>query len=223
MPHSPPQLQAQVGDAPLDDVAEGRARLSRDLFQALRLTAGARVRIAGAEPIIAKAFPGGPEDDGLRLVRLDGVQRRRLGVEVGGAVSLQPVQRRIATKVRLVALGDTAGVELPFDAVRDRLAEHPVIVGDTILVTPRRKRLDASLSVLGLNVAGVVGSISDADGVLLRVSSTAPAGVVEVDATTEIEMVESSAATDDEMDDGTLDGAHDDAARDAGGTEGADR
>jgi transitional endoplasmic reticulum ATPase len=223
MPHSPPQLQAQVGDAPLDDVAEGRARLSRDLFEGLRLTAGARVRIAGAEPIIATAYPGGPEDDGLGLVRLDGVQRRRLGVEVGGTVSVQPVERRIATKVRLVALGDTTGVELPLDAVRARLAEHPVIVGDTILVTPRRKRLDASLSVLGLNVAGVVGSISDAEGVLLRVSSTTPGGVVEVDASTEIEMLESSAATDDEMDGGTFDGAHDDSARGAGGPEGAER
>jgi hypothetical protein len=72
--------------------------------------------------------------------------------------------------------------------IRDALAERPVIVGDTVKVTPTRKTFDAELNVLGLTVAGVTGSVNDADGVMLRVSETTPAGVVTVDQATEVDV-----------------------------------
>jgi hypothetical protein len=70
-------------------------------------------------------------------------------------------------------------------------------VGDSVRVTPSRKTFDAQVNLLGLTLAGVTGSVADADGVLLRVADTTPAGVVTVDDATQIEVRHAAAADDD--------------------------
>jgi hypothetical protein len=153
------------------------------------LEKGSPVRlVAGGKAVLLHAEPAGLEDDGLSVVRIDGTQRRRLGVEVGDTATLERYDGRTAMRVRLVALGQLADADLPVDEIRRALAERPVIVGDTVRVTPTRKTFDAQVSLLGLTLAGVSGAVNDANGVLLRVSETTPAGVVTVDDATAIEI-----------------------------------
>src|SRR5919202_272318 len=123
-------IRLRVADAQLEDVAEGRARLSRDVFDALRLKRGELVQIAGPQKVLASAFPAGPEDDGLNLVRLDGTIRRRLAVDIGEAVEVRRYDPRVAKRVRLVAIGDSRALgELTPEDVRATLAEQTIIVG----------------------------------------------------------------------------------------------
>lgn len=183
------RARAHVAAAGLHDVGEPRARLSRTLLEMLKLQDGAHVRIvAGDRFVLLNAVRGGAEDDGLDVVRLDGVQRRKLGVEVGDTVFVEPYEGRRAERICLVALGRLDEDDLPMKEIRDALAERPVIVGDTVKVTPTRKTFDAELNVLGLTVAGVTGAVNDADGVMLRVSETTPPGVVTVDETTQLDV-----------------------------------
>lgn len=192
-------VRVHVAAAGLDDVGEPRARLSRTLLEALRLEPGAPVRlVAGDNSVLLPAYPAGAEDDGLDVVRLDGVQRRKLGVEVGDSAVLERYNGRMAERVCLVALGHFAESDLPMSEIRGALAERPLVVGDTVKVTPTRKAFAAQLNVLGLTLAGVTGSVNDADGLLLRVSETTPPGVVTVGDDTQIEIRYADAVTADE-------------------------
>jgi transitional endoplasmic reticulum ATPase len=191
--------RVRVAAAGLDDVGEARARLSRTLLDALGLKTGQPIRIsAGEHSVLLHAYPAGAEDDGLYIVRLDGTQRRKLGVDVGDIADVQRYDGRTAQRVELVAVGDLTEVELPMDEIRQALAERPVVVDDTVKVTPTRKTFDVQVNVLGLNVAGVTGAVNDADGVVLRVAETTPPGVVMVDEKTRIEIRHAGTAVTDE-------------------------
>jgi transitional endoplasmic reticulum ATPase len=183
------KVRLRVGDARLEDVAEGRARLSRELLPALGLKRGDRVRVTGAHSILATALPADPEDDGMALVRLDGTQRRKAGVSIGGTVEVQRHDVRPASKVQLVAVGDSDRIELSTEDLRRALAEAPIITGDTVGVTPRRREFYAQLNVLGLNLAEIEGASSECGSVLFHVVATTPAGVVQVTEHTEIELL----------------------------------
>lgn len=192
-------VRVQVGPASLEDVGEARARLSRTVLAALDVKEGEPVQVAADnQSMLLRAYPAGAEDDGLDLVRLDGTQCQKLGVDVGGTVVVRRYDRRIAERVRLVAIGDLTDVNLPLDEIRSALAERPVVVGDTVTVTPTRKTFDAQVNLLGLTLAGFTGSVADAEGVLLRVAETTPAGVVIVDDATQIEVRHAAAAASDD-------------------------
>jgi transitional endoplasmic reticulum ATPase len=191
-------MRVQVGPVGLADVGEDRARLSRNVLAALGLNEGDAVQVlADDQSMLLRAYAAGAEDDGLNLVRLDGIQRRKLAVDVGATVVVGRYSSPVAERVRLVAIGDLAHLSLPLDEIRSALAERPVVVGDSVRVTPSRKTFDAQVNLLGLTLAGVTGSVADADGVLLRVADTTPAGVVTVDEATQIEVRHAAAADDD--------------------------
>ena len=187
------KVRLRVGDARLEDVAEGRARLSRELFPALGLKKGDRIRVTGAHSILATALPADPEDDGLELIRLDGTQRRKTGVPIGGTVEVQRHDVRPASKVQLAALGDSDRIELSIDDLRRALAQGPIIAGDTVGVSPRKREFYAQVNVLGLNLAEIEGASSECGSVLFHVVSTTPAGVVQVTEQTEVELVPAGA------------------------------
>jgi hypothetical protein len=195
----PPKQSARVkvAAAGLEDAGEPRVRISRTLLESLGIEPGAPVRLVAArESVLLHAHPGGEEDDALDVVRLDGTQRRRLGVDIGDSVTLERYGGRPAECVMLVAVGDLPNFDLPMDDVRAALAERPVVVGDTVQVTPTRKTFDVDVNLLGLNIAGVSGAVSDANGVMLRVAETVPDGVVTVGDATRIDVRHASANED---------------------------
>ncbi|MFN2567277.1 MAG: hypothetical protein ABR499_19955 [Gemmatimonadaceae bacterium] len=196
MPRQDP-VRVRVAASGLADVGEPCARVSRTLLDALGLDEGAPVRLVASDrSVLLRAYPGGVEDDGLDVVRIDGAQRRKLGVEVGDVVLLARYDGRAAERVCLVALGDLGEADLPMGEIRSALAERPVIVGDTVKVTPTRKTFGAELNLLGLTLAGVSGSVNDAHGVILRVTETIPAGVVTVGDATQIDVRHAAAGGD---------------------------
>jgi hypothetical protein len=196
-------IRVQVASAGLEDVGEARARLSRTVLDALGLRPGDPVRVAtDNQSVVLRAYPAGAEDDGINLVRLNRTQCRRLAVDVGGMAVVRRDDDRAAERVRLVAVGDLAAVDLPLEEIRGALAERPVAVGDMVRVTQTRKSFDAQVNLLGLTLAGVTGTVADAEGVLLRVAETTPAGIVTVGDATQIEVRHAAVAFDDDAGDG---------------------
>jgi transitional endoplasmic reticulum ATPase len=189
-------LQLQVADAKLEDIAEGVARMGHFAFETLGLRQGDFVRVVGDRSILATAHPGAPEDEGLDIVRLDGTQRRKLGVDVGGFVEVFRYDVRPAERVQLVAIGDSDRYTGSIADLRNLLGDRPLLVGDAIEVAPRTKGFEAQLNVLGLNVAEVVGTTSECGAALFRVASTTPEGVVRIADGTEIELLPSGADAD---------------------------
>lgn len=182
-----------VGDCRLQDTGESVARLSNKAITTLALERGDRVQIRGKSSLLALALPAGPEDDELDLIRLDAAQRRQLGTALGERVEVRRYTPNAARFIQLTAVGNLKGADFSSDDIREALSGGQVMVGDTLTVTPDGRVFEAHLSLLGIQLASVAGSSSDTRGVLLRVASTEPQGVVEVTSATEIEVVPAGA------------------------------
>lgn len=188
------KLRLKVGDATLDDVGEARARISRHLMNALDLHEGEPLLVYGAHPILVSVATSAPADEGLDVIRLDATQRRKAGVKIGEIVEAERHEIPRATRVRLILVGQPGDYAPVPDDLRPDLTAQPVLVGDTIAMSPRRSRFAAQVNVLGLTLAEVVGSSTDCGAMIARVVETDPPGVVKVTDETIIDL-ESGAET----------------------------
>lgn len=195
------RLRLTVGDGSLNDVGEGRARISRHLMEALDLAEGELLRVHGQHPILVPVMPSTAEDEGLDILRLGGAERRKAGIEIGDVVEAERHELATATKVRLVIIGHAGTHEVSAEDLRPELSAQPIMAGDTISFAPRRNEFDAQVNVLGLTVAEVVGGSTQCGAQLARVVETEPPGVVLVNIETEIEL--ESGAHDPGVDDGS--------------------
>lgn len=182
------RLRLKVGDATLDDVGDGRARMSRHLMDALDLGEGELLTVHGAHSILVKVLPSTPDDEGLDILRLDATERKKAGVEIGDVVEAERHEIPAATRIRLVLVGHSGSYEPAPEDLRPQLAAQPVMAGDTVSIGEKRNQFDAHVSVLGLTVAEVEGSSTECGFLLARVVETVPPGVVQVSDETEIQL-----------------------------------
>jgi transitional endoplasmic reticulum ATPase len=179
-----------VGDARLRDVGEPIARMSSTAMTRLALRQGDRIQISGKSELVVQTLASGTEDDGLDLIRLDAGQRRRIGIDLGDTVDVHRYLTRVAQRIRLIAIGDIQRSGVSAAAVRDAMEGGQLMVGDSFAVTPEGRVFEARLSLLGIQLASVAGSSSDARALMLRVHKTEPDGVVEVGPKTEIDILQ---------------------------------
>jgi hypothetical protein len=205
MARSEATLQLQVADARLQDVGENRACVSSDVLAAIGGAEGDPIVLTGKSVLSARVAASGPEDEGLGLVRLDGGQRHRLGVALGDMINVCLRELPRAARVRLVLLGSAGDHALSSAHLHESLDGHAVTGGDTVAITPDRRRFEAEVSVLGLSVAGIAGSSTDTDGALARVVATEPAGPVRIDEHTTIE-IDHAANADSDREEAAADG-----------------
>src|SRR3546814_20030092 len=81
----------QVANARPEDSGRGLARLSRMTMAALGLEEGDTVEIIGKRSTAARAVAPYKEDEGLDILRIDGLQRDNAGVGFGD----RPEERRV--------------------------------------------------------------------------------------------------------------------------------
>ena len=192
------RLRLRIGDSSLDDVGEGRARVSRHLMEALDLDEGELLRILAPHPILATAVASDRDDEGLDLIRLDATQRRRAGLAIGDIVEAERHSVPPAKHVRVMIVGHSGDYELTAEDLRGELSSQPVMVGDTVAVAPKRSQFDIKVNVLGLTIADVNGTSTECGAILARIVETDPPGVVQVADASEI-VVENglTSSTDD--------------------------
>jgi len=174
------RLRLKIGDSSINDIGEGRVRVSRHLMEALDLDEGELVRILAPHPILATAMMSDAEDEGLDVLRLDATQRRRAGVVIGDIVEAERHTVPIAKLIRIVLVGNSGDHEFTGDDLRAELSAQPVMVGDTVAIAPRETRFDATVSVLGLTVVEMDGRSTACGAVFGRIVETVPPGVVQV-------------------------------------------
>ena len=78
----------QVANARSEDAGRGLARLSRTTMAALGLAEGDVVEIVGKRATAARALHSYAEDEGLEIVRIDGLQRANAGAGSGDFVEI---------------------------------------------------------------------------------------------------------------------------------------
>ena len=180
-------LRLKVGDTSLEDIGEGRARISRHHMDALDLEDGEMLRVLGTTPILVPVHASSEADEGLDIIRLGATERRKAGIEIGDVVEAQRHEIPPATRVRVVLVGHSTK-ELTVDDLRPKLAAQPLVNGDALSIAPSESTFDAQMNILGLTVAQFVGSSTECGALLAKVVETEPSGVVRVTDHTVIEL-----------------------------------
>ncbi|HSJ29981.1 MAG TPA: CDC48 family AAA ATPase [Longimicrobiales bacterium] len=183
----------QVAGAKPQDVGTGTARLSRKSMQTLGVREGAVIEIAGKRPTAALALPPYAEDEGLDVIRLDGLQRGNAGVSIGDHVSVKAADTKPARRIQLAPAQKNLRLVGSGEMLRRTLFQRPLVAGDIISTSIyQRNQMQQQPG------SGVPDDLfrmffeQPAFGlqeIRLRVISTTPRGVVQIAQDTEIELL----------------------------------
>ena len=176
----------QVANARPDDSGRGLARLSRATMNALGLKEGDVVEIVGRRATPARAMLPYPEDEGLDILRLDGLQRANAGVGSGDFVELRRGESRAAQRVVFAPAQQNLRLEGSTQALKRSFGMRPLTQGD-IVATSGQQRVERG------NLPPELRQMLNAPAyalqeIRLSVVSTTPKGIVHIDADTEVEL-----------------------------------
>jgi transitional endoplasmic reticulum ATPase len=184
-------LRLQVAGAKPQDVGTGTARLGRRALLTLGLRPGDIVEFAGKRSTAAIALAPYPEDDGLDVVRLDGMQRANAGVGIGDHVDARRAEVRAARRVQFAPAQQNLRLVGSGDTLRRTLFRRPLVAGDVL-----------STSIYQRNATDDRPNIPDdlfrmffeqpafgLQEIRLRVVSTLPRGIVRIVEDTDIELI----------------------------------
>ncbi len=184
-------IRLQVAGAKPQDVGTGTARLSRKALTAAGIREGEVVEFAGERVTAAIALPPYPEDEGMNVVRLDGLQRANAGVSIGDHLTARRAATKPARRVQLAPAQKNLRLVGTGEMLRRTLFQRPLVAGDII-----------STSIYQRNAPSEPSNIPDElfrmffeqpafglQEIRLRVVTTLPRGVVQIAQDTEIELL----------------------------------
>ena len=174
----------QVANARPEDSGRGLAHVPRALMAALALAEGDVIEIAGKKTTPARAVYPYQEDEGLDLLRIDGLQRANAGVGSGDFVEIRKVESKPATRVVFAPAQQNLRLQGSSIALKRTFFGRPLVGGD-IVATAGHQRVDQ----MDANVRRFVNQPAYAlQEIRLLVVSATPKGVVHVDENTEVEL-----------------------------------
>ncbi len=125
-------VSLQVAAASSQDQGKGVARVSAEAMEALGLRPGDVVAIEGKRISAAIALPPYPEDAGIDIIRLDGIERTNAGVGVRDPVSVRKVEPKPARRVTLGPAQANVRLSGSGDALKRTFLGRPVHTGNVV-------------------------------------------------------------------------------------------
>ena len=176
----------QVANLPPADSGRGVARLPAKLMESLGLAEGAVIEIAGKRSTAARAIRPYGDDEGLDIIRLDGLQRANAGVGSGEFVEIRKAVSKPATKVAFAPAQNNVRLQGSTAALQRSFEGRPITQGD-IVATAGHQRVNADMPE---HVRQLLNAPAFAlQEVRLTVVSTVPKGIVHIDGNTQVEML----------------------------------
>jgi len=164
------EMTLKVAEALQSDVGHGRARIDTSTRVALNLEPGDIIEISGTKTTAAKVFRVNQDDEGISIIRIDGLVRKNAGVSIGDKVVVRKAEMQPANTVTISPLISEnhrirfgPGIE---NFVKRGLLKRPLTKGDTIIVP--------GIALMGGSLPFIV-------------ASTRPKGIIEV--TEETQMI----------------------------------
>jgi transitional endoplasmic reticulum ATPase len=190
-------LRAQVAGAKTQDVGSGGARVGHKILQSLGMREGEVLEVIGKRNTAVIALPPYPEDDGLDIVRLDGLQRVNADVGISDHVEVRRADLKPARRVTIAPAQKNLRLMGSGDALRRTLFRRPVVAGDVISTSVQRgapSRATDGAGGGGQDPEDIIRTFLQQSAyglqeIRLRVVATNPRGVVQVVADTEIELL----------------------------------
>jgi transitional endoplasmic reticulum ATPase len=178
-----------VAAAKPQDVGKGTARLA---IQALAVKEGDVVEIVGKRTTAAIALRPYPEDEGLEIVRLDGLQRANADVSIGDHVEIRPADAKPARRIVLAPAQKNLRLSGSGEALRKTLFGRPLLAGDIVSTSVYQRapggfdRGNFPDDVFRAFFAQPAFALQE---IRLRVVSVTPRGIVRVAEETDIELL----------------------------------
>jgi len=178
--------RVQVANLSPADSGRGIARLPAKLMEELALSEGDTIEIVGKRSTAARAIRPYSEDEGLDIVRLDGLQRANAGIGSGDFVEIRKAKSKSATRVVFAPAQDNVRLQGSSDALKRTFAGRPLCEGD-IVATTGHQRVNA-------DVPDPVRQLLNAPAFALQevrlvVVSATPKGIVHIDSSTAVELL----------------------------------
>jgi transitional endoplasmic reticulum ATPase len=180
-------VRLQVANARPEDAGRGVARVSQGVMTELGIGEGDAVEIVGRRHTTALAVRPYGEDEGLQLVRLDGLQRANAGVGSGDYVEIKRAEARPAARVVFAPAQKNLRLQGSGDALRRTFYRRPLVAGDVVSTsvhqrpTTDRRMPEELRGLFDMPAYGL-------QEIRLVVVQTTPKGVVQVTAETEVEL-----------------------------------
>ncbi|MBP2278183.1 MULTISPECIES: CDC48 family AAA ATPase [Sphingomonas] len=179
-----PIRKLQVANARPEDSGRGLAHVPRALLAALGLGEGDVIEIVGKSSTPARAVAPYAEDEGLEIIRIDGLQRANAGVGSGDFVEIRRAESKAATRVVFAPAQQNLRLQGSSNALKRTFLGRPLTQGD-VVATAGQQRVDNMPPGVQNMLRAPAYALQE---IRLAVISTVPKGVVHVDEHTEIEL-----------------------------------
>ena len=187
--------RVQVASLPPADSGRGFARLPDKLMDELGLNEGDVIEIVGKRSTAARAIRPYGEDEGIDIIRLDGLQRANAGVGSGDFVEVRKAVSSPATRVVFAPAQPNVRLEGSAEALKRTFAGRPLVEGDTV-ATAGHQRINADMPD---HIRQLLNAPAFAlQELRLVVASATPKGIVHIDAKTSVELLPEYKASDGE-------------------------
>ncbi len=178
--------KVQVANLPPSDSGRGFARLPEKLMEALGAREGDIIEIVGQRTTAAIAVRPYGEDEGIDIIRLDGLQRANAGVGSGDFVEVRKAESKPATRIVFAPAQPNVRLQGSAEALKRSFARRPLTEGDTV-ATAGHQRVNADMPD---HIRQLLNAPAFAlQELRLVVATTAPKGVVHIDGNTVVELL----------------------------------
>ena len=190
MPEESPELELKVAGANQQDFGKGVARISTDSMQELGVSRGDIVEIEGGEVTAGIAVEGYSQDQGLDILRIDGLMRNNASTSIGDHVKVRKAKTKEAKKVTIGPASDKLRLQGSGQSLKKVLGGRPLTTGDVLSTTIRRSKSPFGSDLMQESFfQDFLDSSSFGLGeIRLQVLNTKPSGVVKVTNRTQIEL-----------------------------------
>ena len=176
----------QVANLPPADSGRGMARLPVKLMTELGLNEGDVIEIVGKRSTAARALRPYGDDEGLDIIRLDGLQRANAGAGSGDFVEVRKAESKPATRVVFAPAQNNVRLQGSAEALRRSFEARPFCQGD-VVATAGHQRVNADMPE---NIRQMLNAPAFAlQEVRLTVVSSTPKGIVHIDQNTQVELL----------------------------------
>lgn len=172
----------QVANARPEDSGRGLAHIPRALMGALGIIEGDVIEILGKRATPARAVLPYAEDEGLELLRIDGLQRANAGVGSGDFVEVRRAVSKPATRVVFAPAQENLRLQGSASALQRTFYGRPLVQGDVVATAGHQRVVDPNIQRFVNAPAYALQEIR------LAVVSAAPKGIVHIDENTEVEL-----------------------------------
>ena len=127
-------ISLKVAEAFQNDIGRGIVRVDSKAKNELKVSTGDVVKLTGKKSALAIIWQAHQDDEGLQMIRMDGILRQNTGVGLGDKVRVEAVQVKEAKKLTL-APKESVRFSVGFDQyVKKRLVGKPVLKGNLLPV-----------------------------------------------------------------------------------------